>query len=69
MSAEKEINQTDLDHNYVYFGSNTLEIGVENLGNLKELILNVELKQKELQEAVQELARYDLKITFSQKQD
>lgn len=69
MSEEKAINQKDLDRSYVYFGNSTLEIGVHNLGQLKDLISNVELKQKELQEAVQELARYDLKITFSQKQD
>lgn len=69
MSEEKAINQKDLDRSYVYFGNSTLEIGVQNLGQLKDLISNVELKQKELQDAVQELARYDLKITFSQKQD
>lgn len=68
MSEEKAINKKDLNRGYVYFGNSTLEIGVQNLGQLNDLISNVELKQKELQEAVRELARFKLKINFQQTQ-
>ena len=68
MSEEKAINKKDLNRGYVYFDNSTLEIGVQNLGQLNDLISNVELKQKELQEAVRELARFKLKINFQQTQ-
>lgn len=66
MSKETNNEKADLSHNHVYFSQSTLEIGVQNLGDLKELIANVVAKENELQEAVFKLSRYYLKINFQQ---
>ena len=47
----------------VKFDDSTLHIGVDNLGELKELIKNIDDKQKELQEAVRNLSRFKQKST------
>lgn len=50
-----------------YVSENSLQIGVENLGELEELIEDVDNKSKELQLAVQKLSRFRLSVTFSQQ--
>ena len=47
-----------------YITNDILNVSVENLGELKELIDDIKEKEKALQEAVQKLSRFDLKIKF-----
>ena len=44
---------------------NRLSIGVENLGELQDLIDNVQEKEKALHEAVRKLQQFNLEISFS----
>lgn len=45
----------------------TLYISVENLGELENLINNIQEKEIALQKAVQELNRFQLKVSFINK--
>lgn len=47
-----------------YITNDTLNISIDNLGELKDLVDDVKEKEKALQEAVQKLSRFDLKIKF-----
>lgn len=63
MIIEDTISQTKFVDYSVKFDDSTLHIGVDNLGELKELIKNIDDKQKELQEAVRNLSRFKQKST------
>lgn len=47
-----------------YITNDTLNISVDNLGELKKLIDDVKEKEKALQDAVHKLSSFDLKIKF-----
>ena len=46
---------------------NILAIGIENLGELEELIHDVKEKEKALHEAVRKLELYKLEVSFRNK--
>ncbi len=52
-----------------FIRKSTLNISVDNLDDLKTLIQNVKNKQDELNDAVNQLNYFDLKITFQQNKN
>lgn len=68
MITENTINQTLINENQASFFASTLNIRVANLGQLKFLIEDVQIKQRELNKAVLNLSLFELKVNLSHQE-
>lgn len=63
---EEKMNKKSLQQTSSLY-DDTLYISVENIGELENLINNIQEKEKALQGAVQELKKFQLKVSFTNK--
>lgn len=67
MKGNESMREPDKLDGYII--KNTLNINVDNLGELTNLIDDVQKKGMLLQESVSRLSQFNLKITFEQKDE